>query len=416
MGRGLWSERWAHLKIRAELALGKSKEARASYEEALKRFPTSVTLRLLGREVDRAGGRPEAAAAELDAIERMIVAAPYRYASPEGRLALGRFFLAPRGRRQEGARPVLRRRHQEAARLRRGLPGHGRAGPRQAGRRPGRRDARQGARGRRRGPAVSTISWPAPSPRTTAPRSTEALDEALKINPRHVDSLLLQADHLIDAEQYDEAARTLDRAWRSTRTSPAPGPTGRCSPTSGTTPRRGGRGATTALAPWATNPEVDHLIGRKLSQKYRFAEGAEAQQRALALDPDYLPAKVQLCQDLLRLGEEDGGLEARRRGLRRGRLQRRRLQPDHAPRPARRLPHARGDGLVVRMDPREADLYGDRVLDLLKRARRTLGEKYGVDARRAGDRRDLPAARRSSPCGPSASPGPTGSSASASAG
>ena len=35
--------------------------------------------------------------------------------------------------------------------------------------------------------------------------SAKALAEALKINPRHVDSLLLQVDHLIDAERYAEA-------------------------------------------------------------------------------------------------------------------------------------------------------------------------------------------------------------------
>jgi tetratricopeptide (TPR) repeat protein len=37
-----------------------------------------------------------------------------------------------------------------------------------------------------------------------------------------------------------------------------------------------------------------------------------------------------------------------------------------------------GNGLLVRMDAREADLYGDRVLELLERARTTLLEKYDV--------------------------------------
>ena len=36
-----------------------------------------------------------------------------------------------------------------------------------------------------------------------------------------------------------------------------------------------------ALVPWGTNPEVDHLIGTKLSQNYRFAKGAEYQRKAL---------------------------------------------------------------------------------------------------------------------------------------
>ena len=55
-----------------------------------------------------------------------------------------------------------------------------------------------------------------------------------------------------------------------------------------------------ALERWDSNPEIDCLIGRKLSQKYRFSEGAARQKRALAMDPEYGPAKLQLCQDLLR--------------------------------------------------------------------------------------------------------------------
>jgi hypothetical protein len=47
---------------------------------------------------------------------------------------------------------------------------------------------------------------------------------------------------------------------------------------------------------WKTNPQVDYLIGYKLSQKYRFAEGAAAQKRALAFEPDYLPAREQLAE------------------------------------------------------------------------------------------------------------------------
>ena len=47
-----------------------------------------------------------------------------------------------------------------------------------------------------------------------------------------------------------------------------------------------------ALERWATNPEVDHLIGRKLSQKYRFAEGRRCSEASRSsCDPDYQPAK-----------------------------------------------------------------------------------------------------------------------------
>ena len=223
-------------------------------------------------------------------------------------------------------------------------------------------------------------------------RSAKALAEALKINPRHVDSLLLQGRppdrrRAVRGGGEDRSSR----CSRSTRTSPGPGPTGRCWPTCGTTatgkPRRGGP----RLAPWATNPEVDHLIGRKLSQKYRFAEGAAYQRRALELDPDYLPAKIQLCQDLLRLGEEAEGWKladeifakdgynvvAYNLVTLRDRLAGFRTLED--------------DGFIVRMDAREADLYGPRVLALLRRAKADAVREVRGDAPGAGDRRDLPA-------------------------
>ncbi|MEM9282783.1 MAG: tetratricopeptide repeat protein [Verrucomicrobiota bacterium] len=58
-----------------------------------------------------------------------------------------------------------------------------------------------------------------------------------------------------------------------------------------------------ALSIWENNPEIDFLIGAVLSRKYRHEEGAESQRRALKMDPDFLPAKLQLALDYLRLGE-----------------------------------------------------------------------------------------------------------------
>src|SRR6185312_12733551 len=98
-------------------------------------------------------------------------------------------------------------------------------------------------------------------------------------------------------------------------------------------------------------------------------EGSIYQKRALEIDPEYLPAKIQLCQDLLRLGDESEGWKLAAQIFTkdgynvvafnlvtlRDRLAGFRTLKD--------------DGFVVRMDAREADLYGDRVLSLLRRAR-----------------------------------------------
>lgn len=207
-----------------------------------------------------------------------------------------------------------------------------------------------------------------------------AIEAALAVNPRHTPSLLRAADHRIDAEDYTAADGLLDRvlavnphhpeawAYRAVLAHL------RHDPAAETDAR------SRALAFWKTNPRVDHLIGRKLSQKYRFAEGAARQRQALEFDPAYLPAKAQLASDLLRLGDEEEGWQLA------GQVQ----AEDGYDVAAFNLMTLRdsmeasfttlkSEHFTVRMAAREAPVYGQRVLDLLESARRTLGAKYGVD-------------------------------------
>jgi tetratricopeptide (TPR) repeat protein len=121
------------------------------------------------------------------------------------------------------------------------------------------------------------------------------------------------------------------------------------------------------------------LIGKKLSQKYRFAEGEKYQRQALEFDAKYAPAKIQLAQDLLRLGQEEEGWQ----------LADESYTADGYNVVAHNLVTLQDNiakfrtleegGFVVRMDAREAEIYGRRVLDLLKRARGVLCEKYDVE-------------------------------------
>jgi hypothetical protein len=93
IGSGGWNERIRALKASAELVQGKYVDAMASVEDAVRRFPMSVSLRLIALEVYRYNGRLEEAARELDLLERVVMGSPQRFAAPEGRVALGRFFL-----------------------------------------------------------------------------------------------------------------------------------------------------------------------------------------------------------------------------------------------------------------------------------------------------------------------------------
>lgn len=371
-------EEWLTLKIRAELARGKLDLALASVEQARRRFPQSVPLRLLGREVYRAAGRDAEARAELEVIDRLVRFDPRRFASPEGLVAMGRYLMI----RGVDAKRVLDQFFDVVVKQR---PEFVEAYLAIAELGLGKEDAALAADTLAKAPEAAREDPRYHYLRALALESGDraasagALAEALKINPRHVDSLLLEADHRIDSERYAEAdeliRKVLDvnpvepRAWAYLAVLAHL----RADAAGEAESRR------QALSPWATNPEVDHIIGRELSQKYRFAEGAAAQRRALEIDADYMPARLQLCQDLLRLGEEDEGWK----------LADAIFAADGYNVVAYNLvtlrDHLAGfrtleaDGIILRMDPREADLYGERVLDLLRDARKTLCERYAVE-------------------------------------
>ncbi len=205
-----------------------------------------------------------------------------------------------------------------------------------------------------------------------------SLESALSRNTNHVDSLLLLVDHTIDAEDYLNAGKLLDRIQSI---NPAH-PDGwayraviahlRNQPAEEKKARREG------LKVWGANPRVDHLIGRKLSQNYRFKEGAAYQRTALRLAPDCLPAKAQLAQDLLRLGDEAEGWK----------LVQQVHESDGYDVEAYNLATLHDTmgnfatvtnaDFQVRMSAAEARIYGERALNLLGCAKSNLTQKYGI--------------------------------------
>lgn len=214
-----------------------------------------------------------------------------------------------------------------------------------------------------------------PSERETA---LALASQALSINSNHVASLLLQVEHAIDSEQYEAADAMLARiqvvnplvaeAWALKavlaviRHDPATGD------------------ALRAKADRAApgDPSLDVLIGRKISQKRRFEEGAAWQQRGLKLDPSYLPAQAEYAQDLLRLGREEEAWEL--------------LEKVHERDPynviafnlmtlhdhLKNFESIRTEHFLIRMTASEAAIYGDRVQTLLEAAWRSLSRRYGA--------------------------------------
>jgi len=143
------------------------------------------------------------------------------------------------------------------------------------------------------------------------PQALRALETALDLNPKHIPAKLLLADHLVDAEEYEEAETLLKEILAVNVRQPEAWAYRAVMAHLRNEPAKETQCRNDALRHYTNNPAVDHLIGRKLSQKYRFAEGAAYQRRALKFDASYLPAKFQLAQDLLRLGAEEEGWKPR---------------------------------------------------------------------------------------------------------
>ena len=206
----------------------------------------------------------------------------------------------------------------------------------------------------------------------------ELTEMALEKNENHVPSLLLLTDHLVDAEEYGEADKMLERALKVNPWRPEAWAYRAVLAHLSNNPAGETEAREKALKYWQNNPAVDNLIGLKLSQKYRFAEGAASQQRALEFDPGYLPAQIQLAEDLLRLGDETSGWL----------LAENVQKQDAYDVTAFNLVTLRGtmkkfqtltnEDFVLRMNPHEAALYGDRALALLDRAKSNLTTKYGI--------------------------------------
>jgi len=373
-----FSENYRLLKIRAEMELGRYVEALKSLDDALKRFPYSLQLRWLGREVCQFNRQPDRAA-KLDVeITQMIQQAPWRYSDAVNQVVIGRFYLS------QGIDPkkvldsvynVVKKRQPtyvdvflasgELALEKNDFALAAEAFQQAAKLDVGEADAHYG---------LARAFAPSDSEKAEA-----ALKAALKWNPNHVKSLLLVVDEHIDAERYDEAEKVLAQVTHLSSHHP------RALAYKAVIAHLKNQADSekfqrlAALRFWPTNPEVDFLIGKKLSQKYRFAEGEQYQRQALTFDPKYLPAKMQLAQDLLRLGKEEEGWK----------LADEALAADGYNVVAHNLVMLQENiakfrtleesGFILRMDAREAEIYGRRVLDLLARARRELCSKYDIE-------------------------------------
>jgi tetratricopeptide (TPR) repeat protein len=372
-----FNESYRLLKLRSELELGRYADAAETLDAALKKFSRSIELRWWGREVFRFNNQPDRVIQLDEEITRLLQQSPSWYSDAGSRLIVGRFLLgqgADPKKVLDGAYNIVKRQQPTFA------PAFVASGELALAK----NDFALAAQNFEQAVKLDATDADAhfglaqAFAASDSEKAEGALKTALERNPNHVGCLLLIVDGHIDSERYNDADTLLTVVDSINPQHPRAATYRAVLAHLRNQPEREKAQREGALKHWPANPEVDHLLGKKLSQKYRFSEGAAYQRQALEFDPKYLPAKMQLASDLLRLGEEEEGW----------RLANEVYATDGYNVVAHNLVTLQESvskfrtleegGIVARMEAREADIYGRRVLELLKRAKRVLGTKYDV--------------------------------------
>lgn len=213
-------------------------------------------------------------------------------------------------------------------------------------------------------------------------KTDENLKRVFEINPKHAGMLLLRAENLMGAEKFMEAEAAVQSVVDIDAGSPEAWALRSAIGSILAEDAKAKSARAEALKRWSANPIVDHIIGRCLARAYRFAEAAEHQRAALAMDGGYLPAKVQLCHTLMRLGNEEDAwklaaeiresdgynLQAHNLGL---------LEKEIA-----KYVTQSYEDFIIRLPERDWAIYGDRALSLLKDAKKVLCDRYGLELKK----------------------------------
>ncbi|MEQ1748745.1 MAG: hypothetical protein ABL974_04950 [Prosthecobacter sp.] len=380
--RGMKAPEWRIIRVRSLMHLGRDTEARDEVQHAVKTFPDSLEMLMLQHENALHIGRQDIAAEALKAINKVALIKPAKDRTAGEWISLGQAALALGA----DAKKVIQQYFQTAQKkdpkleiaylaeghlaltkndatraadvFRAGLKAHGETADLRAGL------ALAYANGDRQ-------------------KQQENITRALEINPVHAGALLSQAELQIGAEKFLEAEASIQKVLSVCENSPeAWALRASVAQLSLNDPIKVSYARAQGLNRWDKNPKVDHILGRVLSRAYRFSEGSASQRCALEFDPSFLPAKVQLCHDLLRLGEEDeawklaatirekDGYNTQAHNI--GLLEQEMLS----------YTTQSYEDFVLKMPKRDWPIYGERALALLREAKSVLTAKYGLELKR----------------------------------
>lgn len=375
---GRYGEDWHLLKARVELQRGRYTQAKETLDVALTKYTWSIRLRLLAHTACQHTDQKAAAQEHLARIVKEAENTPWRFTGVDDLLVLGRAAELSGA----DARDVLTKYYDKA---------------------------RQQSPARREGwlacirlslekqdyplavelleEALTKFPEDAELQFTAVhgfelddpERSRAALLKTLELHPEYAPALLYQADELIAQEQYAAAREKLQEVLKVHPTQPQALARLAVIATLQNLPEEAETHRYLALSTWSENPEVDYLIGLGLSRKYRFAEAVRHQEQALKLAPGYALAQIQLSQDYLRLGKEQAGWELADQAAKKDPYNVACYNLMELHDQLSRFKTLEDEHFIVRMEAGEADIYGQRVLRLLNRARQKLCAKYELE-------------------------------------
>jgi tetratricopeptide (TPR) repeat protein len=371
-----------HLLLsKALMTVGRYPDAYKGITNALEQEPWSIRLKWQARDVFLANGQTEAAGRIVDDIVKRVAGEPSSYRDAAALVIFGQAALLKNADPKrvldqlfdvaKKREPKLRDTYLAAGNL--ALDKHDYA--------LAAKKFEEGLKELPDDPDMQCGLAQAYEPSDSAIAAT-ALEAALKRNSNHLGSLLMVVDHCIDAEDYDEAKETLERIKEINPWHPDAWSYEAVLAHLKNQPDEEKSAHQAALKFWANNPRVHYLIGLKLSQKYRFAEGAAHQRQALKNDDDYLPAKAQLAHDLLRLGEESEGWKLADEVQKQDAYDVEAYNMVNLRQTMAKYTTLTNRDFLVRMSSHEAALYGNQVLDLLNKERTNLCAKYEMELKR----------------------------------
>ncbi|MEM7011224.1 MAG: tetratricopeptide repeat protein, partial [Verrucomicrobiota bacterium] len=205
-------------------------------------------------------------------------------------------------------------------------------------------------------------------------------ERVLTYNARHVGAKLMKVEHLLNSERYEEAQPLLSSillinpnepralAFRSVIATLHENDSAAAD-----------EAREKALSQNAKNAIVPHLIGRCLSRRYRFEDGAELQRQALEWDPNFTAAKMQLASDAMRLGDEETAWKLAKEVSEADPYNVLAFNYTQLQKQLEDYGEIETPEFLVRMREDEIGIYGDRALEILEEASEVLCEKYHLE-------------------------------------